>query len=152
VQDAHGVTILSEVKALDLVKKVQSLARARREGTSPRAPLAQIAAVKLIQATTAITRGMQRLAIPAPRPGERVALSVAAAQLRAMVDHGLVTTTSTDPNDPEVALATLVGETLALVDKVLAMDPELARAAKKPELHAHVPASDDEIPPTKISF
>jgi hypothetical protein len=146
------------VKAIELVRKVASLGaslrKPRDDGTRGTMAIAgRAVALRIVQATTVAARQMQSLPIPSPRPAERVALSAAAAQLRAMadvVDFGGRPEREPDtfaPPDPskgdreiEVALGALVAETLALVDKVLATAPELDGPTKR------------ELPPKKVTF
>ncbi len=105
-------------------------------------------ALRIVQGTTIAARQMQSFPIPKPRPAERLALSTAASQLRAMAEMSDLGAGGVDP-EIEAALGALVVETLALVDKVLATDPELAGNAAR-ELPERVHA--DPALPTKIRF
>jgi hypothetical protein len=144
------------VKAIELVRKVVELRGALRERERGAVAIAARAvALRVVHATTIAARGMQSLPVPPPRPAERVVLSAAASQLRAMAELSMDAPTG----DAEVdrALAMLVSETLALVDKVLASAPELApsvsrRLGPRPE-PAVAPAPDDvDAAPTKVRF
>lgn len=131
------------MKAIDLVQKVTSLGLALRRGARAGGasdvpggrttePLARRATVRLLQVTTLVATQMQKMPMPKPRPAERVALSVAASQLRALVGSALVREAAAgDRGSPEGALLELVHQTLALVDKALATDPELARDERR---------------------
>ena len=169
------------MKPLDLVRKVTSLGLALRkrtgadgaddasdvEATRTREPLARRATVRLLQVTTMVAKQMQHMPMPMPRPAERVALSLAASQLRALVGSALVRdAVSSGPQGGDAtarALVELVHQTLALVDKALAMDPELARAeaheltagAQSDRAPAEAPSTDRPTPTTstrKVSF
>jgi hypothetical protein len=140
------------VKAIELVRRVVELReRQRARGRGAMASAARLVALRVMHATTATARAMQSFPVPPPRPAERVVLSTAASQLRAMVDAAA----GAPSGDAEVdaALATLAAETLALVDKMLATDPELTgprrdAAALGPATSAH----EADTPPTKIRF
>ena len=115
------------MKAIELVRKVakmRSSLRAERGERGAMASAGRVFALRLVQATTVAAHRMQSLPIPAPRATERVVLASAASQLRAMADLADRAGPSGDP-EIESALAALVAETLALVDKVLATSPEL---------------------------
>jgi hypothetical protein len=86
---------------------------------------------------------MQDLPVPKPRPAERLALGAAAAQLRAIA-NAAIANEAESPVDH--ALADLVRETLALVDRVLREDAELSDTRPKGEL----PESTEEV--TKVRF
>ncbi len=163
----HPTTRLGwwDVKAIELVRKVSAVqarlrgslrARGERAGAGGGGAMAsagRVMALRIVQATTIAARQMQSLPIPAPRPAERVVLSAAASQLRAMADMAELGGASGDPQMAEIegALGKLVAETLALVDKVLATDPELAAPRARPAL----PSTEQEganDPPRKIHF
>ena len=157
------------MKPIDLVRKVTSLGLALRKRTGAdgaddardveaprtREPLARRATVRLLHVTTMVAKQMQHMPLPLPRPAERVALSIAASQLRALVGSALVRDAVSSDRDPTGgdatarALVELVHQTLALVDKALAMDPELARAESH-ELTAGAQSdrAPDEAPST----
>jgi hypothetical protein len=116
-----------------------------------------------------MARQMQRLPMPKPRPTEQVVLATAAANLRAVAD-AMGALTPGDPRTPEGALSELVAETLALVDRMLAGDPEM----RAPETHRELPSgaeptedqpsnqprnqprsqptNEEDDAPTKVSF
>ena len=113
----------------------------------------RVMALRIVQVTTVAARQMQSLPIPAPRPAERIMLSAAASQLRAMAemaDLGGPALVTSETAEIEGALAKLIEETLALVDKVLATNPELAGPSRR-ELPATSSGSEPP-PPTKVSF
>ncbi len=108
--------------------------------------------MKLISATTMVARGMRHLPMPAPRGAERLALEVAASQLRTLAgEMGLESTTPTVPESAEGKLAELVDETLKLIDAALAQSPELRTAAPRATLPESA-TNDDSTIPTKVSF
>jgi hypothetical protein len=130
------------MKPLDLARKVASLGLALRKKSAAESAhdahdveparssgaLARRATVRILHVTTLVAKQMQRMPMPKPRAAERVALSLASSQLRALVGGALVRDSDArDRESPEGALLELVHHTLALVDKALAMDPELAR-------------------------
>ncbi len=141
-----------------LVRRVAALATRRRASTGA----AELFAMTVITATTKIARGMRQLPVPAPRGAERLALEVAAAQLRRVAaEIGLASTRATgavnadgvERETAEAKLAELVDETLQLIDAVLAKQPELRKAPEHAALPPPPPeGSDDPSTPTKISF
>lgn len=154
-----------DVKAIELVRKVSAVqarlrgslrARGERAGAGGGAMVSagRVVALRIVQATTIAARQMQSLPIPAPRPAERVVLSAAASQLRAMADMAELGGMSGDPQMAEMegALGKLVAETLALVDKVLATDPELAPPRARPALPSSEEREGTNDPPQKVRF
>jgi hypothetical protein len=129
------------VRALDLVRKVSDLRASFRRPDAPeeKGALGRRAATSVIRVTTAVARQMRRVPMPRPSAAERGALTLASAPLRAMVAQELVPVG--DKDSPEAALVELVHETLALVDKLLEADPELARDRAPAELPA-APSAD----------
>jgi len=116
---------------------VTSLGSALREKRASRRPLATRATVRLLRMSTMVAKKLQDMPIPPPVAGERLALEMAASQLRAMVGAMPVPAEAvSDPDAPEAALVELVGETLALVDRLLARAPEVGgtKEKKAPEL------------------
>jgi hypothetical protein len=149
---SHGGTVTrrvrsTRVKPVALVRRVAALATRRRSGIAA----AELFAIKVIEATTVLARGMRHLPMPAPRGAERLALELAASQLRTLsAELGLGSASATAPDSAEAKLEALVAETLKLIDGALARSPELREreraAASLPE------NAGDSSPPTKISF
>jgi hypothetical protein len=97
-----------------------------------------------------LARGMRHLPMPAPRGAERLALELAAAQLRALSGElGLASARTAAPTSAEGKLAELVDETLKLIDAALAQSPELRKAPTAPSLAEN---TDDSTAPTKVVF
>jgi hypothetical protein len=118
----------------------------------PTTRAAELLAMKLIAATTMVARGMRHLPMPAPRGAERLALEVAASQLRTLAgEMGLSSTHPVALESAEGKLAELVDETLKLIDAALAQSPELRTTAPHASLPESAP-SDDSATPTKVSF
>jgi hypothetical protein len=137
------------MKALDMVRGVLRLRTVARRG-EVRDGLARRATLRIVKATTGVAKRMRQLPLPKPGPEERLALGVAATQLRAMLEvTPLREEAERDPTSPEAALTELVAETLALVDAMMATDPELA-AAEAPK--GQLPAAEPEGGVIKVKF
>lgn len=147
------------MKAIELVRKAASLGSSLRGAGERRGAVAlagRAVALRVVRATTVVARRMQDLPIPKPRPAERLALASAASQLRAMADVADLGGETTRDPEIEAALGALVVETLALVDKVLAAEPELAGSRERALPHASEtkPTGDGASHdiPTKVIF
>lgn len=140
---------MGSLKALSLMKKVASIATRARNAREGGGGLAKAGLVQLIHVSTVMAKQMQKLPMPKPRPTEQVVLATAAANLRAVAD-AMGALTPGDPRTPEGALSELVAETLALVDRMLAGDPEM----RAPETRRELPSTtdDEKDGPQKVSF
>ncbi len=140
------------MNALELVQKVSSLTSRVRRAREGGVDLARAATVRLIRVSTVVARQMQKIPMPKPRPVEHIALASAATHLRAVAEASGVLDEH-DPDTPEGALAELIGETLALVHKMLAGSAEIGSPQGTRELPPGAPevAAEDEAP-KKVSF
>jgi hypothetical protein len=143
------------MRPIELVKRIVSLGTGLRQRGEGASSSGLDAALRAIERTTAMTRHVRSGPLPPARGLERLALTVAAAELRLVatglglgsarpaegppvdaadapaVDHGFVSPSDRalirDEKEARMraALGDLVVETLALVDEVLATPPEL---------------------------
>jgi hypothetical protein len=145
--------MIEGMKAIELVKRVTALGRMARRGRGQGGDLARGGFVRLIRVTTVVARHMQSLPLPPVGHTERAALELASDQLRSMASQALVVDAS-DPSSPEAALSELVDETLKLVDRILARDPQLASDEKRalPAMSTPEDTPDRIAHVTKVRF